>query len=580
VILILIVVIIDKMGVKLSTFTKPHNKPILLDNNIMSDISKNLQEYLITFTNTVYHSLLDNIFKSNSSYITSNLNNTLFKLLMKDNSVNALLINYPDLITQYMSSTIIKTAEYISQCNNPNSFEISQNNIINAFNQTKCDICWMNYQKDENMFNHNQVLFNCGHSCCSNCTNQIVKSQNSSQNASRKFFNKNKCITFSCHICRTQLVRTNCKGSKSFLEKLSLKISDCCITDYLDKLLSIQKYLTFEKMFQFCDLFFFLPFAVNMNIDDFNVLFLEYINKNIGKMNENAIIIFAVRYYLIFKGNFHFKNILNENNEDININIFYSNSEINLDIMAKLISSPYLLYKFIYVLYIIENFEQNNEYVEYLNCNLTTFNISICYIFNKFKLCKVFELFNNKSKKRVLNTIIDKFELDQKTCMHFFALKSFFKDLLFSIKNQSIFSVAFKNTKNFYHLLLKQIQEREIITLKSGFIELQLPSQTNTSIFLCSFKNTEFYISANSLEESFLEAKFFLMLNVLKNNNNMTLDKTEIEKSSNEDYAIKQLNRFSIGINSFNTSFNASFNASSNSNETVFPEFTTHLSAF
>jgi hypothetical protein len=309
-----------------------------------------------------------------------------------------------------------------------------------------------------------------------------------------------------------------------------------------------------------------------MNIDDFNILFLAYINKNIGKMNENAIIIFAVRYYLIFKGNFHFKNILNENNEDININIFYSNSEINLDIMAKLISSPHLLYKFIHVLYIIENFEKNNEYVDYFNCNLTTFNISICYIFNKFKLCKVFELFNNKSKKRVLNTIIDNFELDKKTCMQFFALKPFFKDLLFSIKNQSIFSIAFKNTKNFYHLLLKQIQAREIITLKSGFIELQLPFSTNTSMYICSFKNTEFYIYANSLEESFLEAKFFLTLNILINNKSIPLNKTEIEKSSNEEYTIKPLNRCSVGINSFNKS--------SNLIETTFPEFTTHLSEF
>jgi len=559
---------------------------ILLDFNTKRDLRIKLLEHFLKYTNHVYLNLLsnDNLSKYDfdktsqnpldkidfdqletseaetseaetskvlsESYLISeqmipSFNNPLLNIVFEDAQIRELFTKNPYLFSAYMKSYLMKITAYMHLCNTQNNFTVTQNNINNAVQESECNICCIEYKKDEKKMNKNQIIFNCGHSCCSSCMDQIIKS-----NLNKHHISKHHQEIFKCHTCRIILQKKRCQKLHLLVNKLNIQTAPCCIDGYLEKILKDQQNLNFQFMFEHINILFYLPFIVD-NVEMFNHKLLTFIEKNISKMHDNTIVILAARYYLIFNSNFNFKNTSIDNIFDkIYLNGLYFGKKINIDILSTLIYSPNLLLKFLHVLYIIFNSENIEYYSEYQTYSINLNNIPVEFFVKLHKSnspitennlipSKMFDFFNNSSKKRILNMIIDKFHVNQKTCIEFFKNRIFFNKFFNSIKNKSIFSnLMRKDSKNPYYLLLTQLRFREVININSGYLELK-PQSSSNNMFLFLYKNIEFCISASNLEQSFLEAKFFLFLNKDK----LQLNQDEIMKSTNTEYKIRELNK-------------------------------------
>jgi hypothetical protein len=193
-----------------------------------------------------------------SENLIQSFDNPLLNLIFKDIRIKELLFKNSHLFVSYMKSYMIKISEYMHFCNTQNNFIVTQNNINNAVQESECNICCIEYSKDQKMMKKNQVIFNCGHSCCSFCMEQIIKSNQNNEQIS-KHLNE----TFKCHTCRIPLQKKKCQKLNLFVNKFNIKVLECCIDGFLEKILKDQQNLRFQKMFEYIDLLFYLPHVIN-----------------------------------------------------------------------------------------------------------------------------------------------------------------------------------------------------------------------------------------------------------------------------------------------------------------------------
>ena len=480
----------------------------------LSNLKINLQKQLISCNFISSELMID---QDNKKEILSNINAKLDRIkeiYIINDDIYKILITYP-----YLIDLIYESIE-----NNSVNDNIVQKTLINSINNTTCDICFEKYKPT----NFGAVFTYCGHSCCHNCFRQMKTSK--------------------CHICRADIKSVvNKNDLKKYIE---IKKTDNITKTVLDLIFQnsteifSNKYIdSYSNTYFLYKILFNLPLILEFkNSNNFNKILLNYFN-NISSIEPIKIAFFAAVYYSIHNKNNNNNNFFQEKYSEI-----CQNQKININIFIKLIYSPDIFLNFIHIL------------KSFNNSNICIFDTNLDFSNNNLNQINDLNYLLDNNLKNIIEKIITNFELNQRTCIEFnnkknnqefqLLFKYLYQNDIKNEKNEKIRifnNYIFKKKDNIYFKFLQEIKKRglkEFIDKNNNKIFKLHNNSKKSKIFICKFKNIKFNLCSYNLEKSYLEIKFFLLLN----KNRLNLTDHEIINSKSHEYNIIEIDENSLEI--------------------------------